>query len=42
MQPTIFITGGTDGIGYQSARMLLAMGYTVAIHGRDQQGVCFV
>ena len=33
----VFITGGTDGIGFQAARMLVDLGYTVAIHGRDQQ-----
>lgn len=37
MESVIFITGGTDGIGFQAARMLLDLGYTVAIHGRDQQ-----
>ena len=33
----VFITGGTDGIGFQTARMLLDLGCTVAIHGRDHQ-----
>ena len=36
-RPVVFITGGTDGIGFQAARMLVALGCTVAIHGRDQQ-----
>ena len=37
MGPVVFITGGTDGIGFQAARMLVDLGCTVAIHGRDQQ-----
>lgn len=36
-EPVVLITGGTDGIGFQVARMLVDLGYTVAIHGRDQQ-----
>ena len=36
-RPVVFITGGTDGIGFQAARMLVDLGCTVAIHGRDQQ-----
>jgi len=36
-RPVVFITGGSDGIGFQAARMLVALGCTLAIHGRDQQ-----
>lgn len=33
---TILLTGGTDGIGLQTARMLASAGHTVLLHGRSQ------
>ncbi|MFW9968924.1 MAG: SDR family NAD(P)-dependent oxidoreductase [Candidatus Odinarchaeota archaeon] len=33
----ILITGSTDGIGYQTAVELVKLGYTVIIHGRNQE-----
>ncbi|MFT6350697.1 SDR family NAD(P)-dependent oxidoreductase [Neptuniibacter pectenicola] len=35
MQKTILITGSTDGIGLETARMLLAQGHHVLLHGRN-------
>lgn len=35
----VYITGGTKGIGYGIAEVLLKNGYQVAISGRNQQGV---
>jgi NAD(P)-dependent dehydrogenase (short-subunit alcohol dehydrogenase family) len=35
-QPTIFITGATDGLGRALAERLAAAGATVLLHGRDQ------
>ena len=36
MQKTILITGATDGIGYETAKILVSMGHTVLLHGRNQ------
>lgn len=33
---TALITGATDGIGRETARQLLARGWTVLVHGRDE------
>ena len=35
MQKTILITGSTDGIGLETARMLVPMGHNVILHGRS-------
>lgn len=35
MQKTILITGSTDGIGLETARMLVGNGHVVLLHGRD-------
>mgnify|MGYP000737155261 CR=1 FL=1 len=35
MQKTILITGATDGIGLETARMLVAAGHRVLLHGRS-------
>lgn len=36
MQKTILITGSTDGIGLETAKMLVSEGHHVLIHGRNQ------
>ena len=41
MQKTIFITGATEGIGLETARMLVSMGHNVLIHGRNQDKCTF-
>lgn len=35
MQKTILLTGSTDGIGLEAARMLLSLGHRVLLHGRN-------
>lgn len=35
MQKTILVTGATDGIGLETARMLVSQGHTVLLHGRS-------
>jgi NAD(P)-dependent dehydrogenase (short-subunit alcohol dehydrogenase family) len=35
MQKTILLTGSTDGIGLESARMLVPKGHHLLLHGRD-------
>ena len=34
-QKTILITGSTDGIGLETARMLVSLGHKVLLHGRN-------
>ena len=36
MKKTILLTGSTDGIGLETARMLVPMGHNVLLHGRSQ------
>lgn len=35
MAKTILVTGSTDGIGLETAKMLLSLSYTVLLHGRN-------
>ena len=35
MQKTILITGATDGIGLETAKMLVSLGHHVVLHGRN-------
>ena len=35
MGKTVLITGSTDGIGLETARMLVSQGHTVLLHGRN-------
>lgn len=35
MQKTILVTGSTDGIGLETARMLASLGHNVLLHGRN-------
>ena len=37
MQKTILITGATDGIGLETAKMMVSKGHVVLIHGRSQE-----
>ena len=36
MQKTILITGATDGIGLEAAKMLVSLGHHVLLHGRSR------
>ncbi len=36
MLKTILVTGATDGIGLETARMLVSLGHNVLVHGRNQ------
>lgn len=36
MKKTILITGSTDGLGFETAKMLVSMGHNVLIHGRNE------
>jgi NAD(P)-dependent dehydrogenase (short-subunit alcohol dehydrogenase family) len=35
MQKTILVTGSTDGIGLETAKMLVSLGHNVLLHGRN-------
>lgn len=35
MQKIILVTGATDGIGFETAKMLVSLGHTVLLHGRN-------
>ncbi len=35
MQKIVLITGSTDDIGLETARMLVSMGHNVLLHGRN-------
>jgi NAD(P)-dependent dehydrogenase (short-subunit alcohol dehydrogenase family) len=35
MQKTVLITGSTDGIGIETAKMLISQGHNVLLHGRN-------
>jgi len=37
MRKTILLTGATDGIGLETARMLVAVGHRVLLHGRNRE-----
>lgn len=37
MQKTILVTGSTDGIGLETARMLVSQGHNVLLHGRNPE-----
>lgn len=37
MQKTILVTGATDGIGLETAKMLVEQGHRVLLHGRSQE-----
>ena len=39
MQKIILITGSTDGIGLETAKMLVADGHHVIVHGRNEAKV---
>ena len=42
MSKTILLTGATDGIGLETAKMLVAMGHRVLVHGRNPQKLAAV
>ena len=37
MLKTILITGATDGIGLETARMLVSLGHDILLHGRNME-----
>ena len=37
MQKKILLTGATDGIGLETAKMLVKAGHIVLLHGRNKQ-----
>ena len=39
MRRTILITGSTDGIGLETARMLVSLGHNILLHGRNSAKV---
>lgn len=42
MSTTVLLTGATDGIGLETARMLVSLGHDVLVHGRDASKVAAV
>ena len=42
MNKTILVTGATDGIGLETAKMLVSMGHTVLLHGRNRSKLASV
>ena len=36
MKKKILVTGATDGIGLETAKVLVSLGHTVLLHGRDR------
>lgn len=42
MKKTILITGSTDGIGYETAKMLVEQGHYVLLHGRSPEKLAHV
>lgn len=37
MKKTILLTGATDGIGFETAKILISQGHTLLLHGRNQE-----
>ncbi len=42
MQKTILLTGATDGIGFETAKMLVSLGHNVLLHGRNPSKLAHV
>ena len=42
MKKKILVTGATDGIGLETAKMLISLGHTVLLHGRDRSKLASV